>query len=177
MKIGNLGIWGGGVNYLVYHAPSSLEFKFQNLGTVRGAWIFCYITPLPSLESQLWTLGTGGVRHKFLLYRLHLKGRLHFWDYPKSLVCLSHDDSPFPGLSPNFIMMVSHLSFDSHPPSTGWLHNLLRLIFPSMVTNISRMIAHLPFLGWSLTFPRMVTNLPNDGQPPFLGWATRFNFS
>ena len=28
---------GGGVNYLVYHAPSSLEVKFQNLGTVRGA--------------------------------------------------------------------------------------------------------------------------------------------
>ena len=28
---------GGGVNYLVYHAPSSLEFKFPNLGTVRGA--------------------------------------------------------------------------------------------------------------------------------------------
>ena len=90
---------------------------------------------------------------------------------------LSHDDAPFPGLSPNFLMMVSHLSFDSHPPSTGWLHNLLRLIFPSMVTNISRMIAHLPFLGWLLTFPRMVTNLPNDGQPPFLGWATRFNVS
>ena len=27
----------GGVNYLVYHAPPSLEFKFENLGTVRGA--------------------------------------------------------------------------------------------------------------------------------------------
>ena len=44
---------GGGVNYLVYHAPSSLEFKFPNLGTVRGACIFCYITPPASLESQL----------------------------------------------------------------------------------------------------------------------------
>ena len=36
LEIGYLGAWGGGVNYLVYHAPSSLEFKFQNLGTVRG---------------------------------------------------------------------------------------------------------------------------------------------
>ena len=167
---------GGGVNYLVYHAPSSLEVKFQNLGTVRGREFSAISRPLISLESQLWTLGTGGPGHKFLLYRLHLNGRLHFRDYPKFLVCLHflghlHFLRLSSFLRPSYFwgnlyfFVCFHVFVCLHfwvcPHSLGNLHFFLRLSSFSKVVFVFGVIfiIYVIFLVWW-----WVTNHPLDAS-------------
>ena len=60
LEIGYLGAWGGGVNYLVYHAPPPIpRIQISKSRDSQGGREFSAISrPPPSLQFKIQNLGT-----------------------------------------------------------------------------------------------------------------------
>ena len=113
-----------------------------------GACILCYITPSPSLEFQIWNLGTGG----------------------REISAISRP--PIPSLEFQILNLgtggVNSLLYHAPPSLQFKIQNLgtkISTIIPRTVIHY-KLGGHLLFPGLSPNFLRM-THLSHDCHPPF----------